>query len=168
MANTTNRFPVVRFILGLLLLLATGLGVAASDRLAPGSQAQQEEACVAPVPEIRRNHMNLLKHDRDLTVRKGDRDIKFSLSSCVACHAGKDSKGEAIPVNAPGQFCATCHQKLAVQPTCFQCHSAVPGKQQSAALNAKGRALLGRMRSLSASPEQIQELAQAHLGVLEK
>ena len=35
-------------------------------------------------------------------------------------------KGEAIPVNAEGQFCQTCHVKTAVNIDCFTCHATVP------------------------------------------
>ena len=37
---------------------------------------------------MRRNHMELLKHQRDDTVRSGIRGAKYSLKDCVGCHAG--------------------------------------------------------------------------------
>jgi predicted CXXCH cytochrome family protein len=70
--------------------------------------------------------MDYLKHDRDATVHKGIRDTRFSLAECVDCHAGKDSAGAYKPVNAEGEFCASCHSYVAVNLTCFQCHRKTP------------------------------------------
>jgi len=45
------------------------------------------ESCVAPTSEMRRNHMDYLKHDRIKVVREGVRDVKSSLAGCIDCHA---------------------------------------------------------------------------------
>lgn len=82
--------------------------------------------CVRPTDEIRRSHMALLKHDRDLTVVDGIRTIDGSLSGCIACHANKDSHGAFIAVNAEDEFCAGCHEYTGVALNCFQCHATVP------------------------------------------
>jgi predicted CXXCH cytochrome family protein len=109
---------------GALLLLATG--VVGDSAVTEGSKAAGLETCVAPTAEIRRNHMDYLKHDRDATVHQGIRDTRFSLAECVQCHAEKDSAGAYKPVNAEGQFCESCHSYVAVNLTCFQCHSKTP------------------------------------------
>ncbi len=75
---------------------------------------------------MRRNHMNLLKHKRDATMRQGIRTQDASLQGCVDCHAIRAADGIAIPVNAPGQFCSTCHQYTAVKLDCFECHRTTP------------------------------------------
>lgn len=38
-----------------------------------------------------------------------------------------------MPVNSPGQFCASCHRFAAVSLDCFQCHATTPddGEQPS-------------------------------------
>ena len=84
------------------------------------------EACIRPSEFMRRNHMHLLTHKRDKTVRQGIRTKDASLSACVDCHAGKKADGSFIPVNAPGQFCSTCHEYTAVKLDCFECHRTTP------------------------------------------
>jgi len=82
--------------------------------------------CVAPSDVMRRDHGKFLAHQRDNTVRSGIRGAKFSLTGCIGCHVQKDSQGVAIPINAPGQFCAACHRFTGVKIDCFECHATVP------------------------------------------
>lgn len=90
------------------------------------AKAAKLENCVRPKDFMRRNHMELIRHQRDITVHEGIRETKNSLAACIACHVQYDNSGQPIPVDAKGQFCNSCHYKLAVQPDCFQCHSTVP------------------------------------------
>ncbi len=109
---------------GVLSLMITT--VIAESAVTPGSKAATMDACVADTPLMRRDHMEMLKHDRDLTVRKGLRNNRASLTECVACHAEKDDHGGYKPIDAEGQFCATCHTYVAVNVSCFQCHRKTP------------------------------------------
>ena len=63
---------------------------------------------------------------RDETMRQGIRTQDASLQGCVDCHVKKDDAGVAIPVNAPGQFCSTCHEYTSVKLDCFECHRTTP------------------------------------------
>ncbi len=120
---------------GLLLALAVVLlamaGVASADDKAGWKSgtslaATQEQSCVRDAAFMRRNHMEVIKHARIDTVRKGVRGVDGSLSECIACHVNKDDKGAPIPVNQEGQFCAGCHQQVGVALDCYQCHATVP------------------------------------------
>jgi hypothetical protein len=82
--------------------------------------------CVRPTPWMRRNHMNLIKHDRDVTVHQGVRTVDGSLAQCVACHANRADGGDYLPVNSTQQFCAACHQFTGTTLDCFACHATVP------------------------------------------
>ena len=91
--------------------------------------------CVEPLEVMRRNHMDFLNHERDLTVRGGIRGRKHSLTGCIACHAqragdtGRDgdrNQGAFIRIDAPGQFCHACHEFTGVKMDCVECHAAVP------------------------------------------
>lgn len=82
--------------------------------------------CVAPTQDMRENHMDYLMHQRDETVIDGIRGKPFSLTDCVNCHAQVDGNGEAIRIDAPGQFCQSCHTFAAVKIDCFSCHRAIP------------------------------------------
>jgi hypothetical protein len=83
-------------------------------------------ACVEPTQVMRRDHMKFLLHQRDRTVYKAERDSRHSLKGCVACHAQSDASGQALSVNADGQFCSECHTYSAVKIDCFECHASRP------------------------------------------
>ena len=89
-------------------------------------EATRGEACVEPTPIIRREHMKFLVHQRDDTVRRGIRGARHSLVGCIDCHAAKDDAGQWMRVDAPGQFCASCHTYASVEIDCFECHAALP------------------------------------------
>ncbi|MEE9319635.1 MAG: hypothetical protein V3U76_04245 [Granulosicoccus sp.] len=93
----------------------------------------QGDECVADTAFMRRNHMDLMVHQRDDTVLEGIRGAAFSLSECVDCHAQKDEQGKAIRVDDKGQFCQSCHSYAAVKIDCFSCHAAVPDSSDNTA-----------------------------------
>ena len=74
--------------------------------------------CVAPAAEMRRNHMAMLQHQRDRTLRLGERGAKVSLNTCINCHAGKTTG----TVLGKGEFCDSCHAYTGVRLDCFECH----------------------------------------------
>ncbi|MEN8174474.1 MAG: sulfur reduction protein DsrJ [Pseudomonadota bacterium] len=90
------------------------------------AMAREGGQCVRETNWMRRYHMELLDHDRDLTVIQGVRDVDGSISGCVSCHANKDTRGHAVAVNGDDQFCAGCHDFAGVTLDCFQCHATVP------------------------------------------
>jgi len=96
------------------------------NHVTPGSKAADLEHCVRETGFMRRNHMELILHQRHVTVHEGIRDTKDSLSGCVACHVSYDQEGKPVPIYAEGQFCHTCHEFAAVDLTCFGCHATVP------------------------------------------
>ncbi len=121
----TRRWLAV-LLAGALGALAGGAGADPNWKQNGNSKATKTEQCVRPTDEIRRYHMSLLKHQRDVTVHQGVRKTPDSLAGCVECHANKDLAGKYLPVNAEGQFCSACHAFAAVQLDCFQCHTTVP------------------------------------------
>jgi len=112
------------------LVLAAALSLAASGDNGgvprPALPAAEGERCVEPTDVMRRDHMTFLFRQRDATVHRGIRTERHSLKGCVDCHAAYDDEGRAIRVDAPGQFCASCHRYAAVEIDCFECHAAVP------------------------------------------
>lgn len=75
--------------------------------------------CVAPTEEMRRNHMEMLKHQRDRTLRQGIRGEPASLNACIECHASK-TNGSVLGSNE--NFCQACHSYVAVKLDCWDCH----------------------------------------------
>ena len=132
---------------GVLLLLSTS-GVIGETAVTNGSRAAAMDACVAPTDEMRRNHMDYLKHDRDRTVHKGVRDTRYSLAECIDCHAEKNDAGTFKPINGEGQFCAGCHNYVAVNLTCFQCHRNTPESPDTRASGGEGQASLGLLQPI--------------------
>ena len=69
------------------LTLPVGSVRAADATPKPTIRIASEGSCIAPPEEMRRNHMEMLKHQRDRTLRQGMRGEKASLNECIACHA---------------------------------------------------------------------------------
>ena len=86
------------------------------------------ENCVEETSYMRKNHMDLLLHKRDETMRKGIRTEKYSLDGCIDCHAtpAEDGKTARISDEDSKHFCSTCHVAAAVKLDCFECHADRP------------------------------------------
>ncbi len=85
----------------------------------PMSKAVKGEQCVEPTEVMRRDHMNMILHQRDDTVHQGIRTVKHSLKNCVNCHADPKT-GSVLGQNG---FCESCHSYAAVTMDCFGCHT---------------------------------------------
>ena len=84
------------------------------------------DKCVEDTQFMRRNHMDLLKHHRDETMRKGIRTTQHSLKKCVECHASEQTGSVAA---SKQDFCVACHSYASVKLDCWDCHATKPGKQ---------------------------------------
>ena len=102
---------------------------AANGGLLPVIPMGQGDSCVEDTDFMRRNHMDLLEHQRDETMKEGIRSKPYSLNECLSCHAVNGP--DAIPVTAssPQHFCRSCHDYAAVSIDCFQCHASRPEVQ---------------------------------------
>ena len=94
----------------------------------PTVKIERGEACVAPTGEMRRNHMKMLLHQRDRTLRQGLRETRFSLKNCVDCHASR-ATGSVLGKDG---FCSSCHEYAAVSIDCFECHTPLQQKRAAA------------------------------------
>ncbi|MDP3616562.1 MAG: hypothetical protein Q8R49_01885 [Rhodoferax sp.] len=130
------------WVVGAIALLFAATGASAQDASTPGPRTQgtvpapvieaaRAGACVEDPATMRRNHMQFLMHQRDDTLRGGNRSGKYSLKACIACHASQISQS----VNAQASnFCQSCHTYAAVKIDCFECHAnkpaSAPARQQ--------------------------------------
>jgi predicted CXXCH cytochrome family protein len=89
------------------------------------------EACVADTDFMRRNHMDMLKHQRDETMLKGLREERYSLKECLDCHAVHGPDLKPVTASDPRHFCRSCHDYAAVSIDCFQCHASRPDSPDS-------------------------------------
>jgi len=126
-------------VLLVLALVAGGVG---------HGEAQERSSLLPDIPKAtgephpegnefwRKNHMNLLRHDRDLTVRFGEREIEASLKGCVTCHAATDDAGQIVTYKSEQNFCRVCHDYVAVKIDCFMCHRSTPDGVDENAIEA--------------------------------
>ena len=120
---------------GFILFVSAGMLHAADGKTSAHSSLPKwpdpvGEKCVAPTDEMRREHMNMILHQRDVTMRQGIRGskAKYALKDCIDCHAAYDEQNKPIPINAEGQFCESCHTYTAVSIDCFSCHRTTPAE----------------------------------------
>ncbi|MBI4206963.1 MAG: Hdr-like menaquinol oxidoreductase cytochrome c subunit [Betaproteobacteria bacterium] len=93
----------------------------------PVIEQARGEKCIAEPERMRREHAEMLRHQRDQTVRQGVRGEKASLTECIACHASRASGSVAARRE---DFCASCHSYAGVKLDCFECHSARPKSER--------------------------------------
>jgi hypothetical protein len=91
--------------------------------------------CVEDTQFMLRNHMEVLKHHRDRTVREGVRTTQHSLANCVACHASRET---GRVTGSKDAFCESCHRFAAVTLDCFECHTDKASAAVAAAAPAAG------------------------------
>jgi predicted CXXCH cytochrome family protein len=103
-----------------------GLTAATGDVPYPDIPKGRGEACVEDTDFMRRNHMSLLMHQRDDTMRKGIRSKQHSLKECLDCHAVEGADSIPVTVANPKHFCRSCHDYAAVRIDCFECHASRP------------------------------------------
>ena len=106
----------------LLALLLPVLAFASGRVPKPVIDIARPGKCVEATETMRREHPDMLKHQRDLTVHEGIRTQKHSLKECIACHASRKT-GSVLGKNG---FCQSCHEYASVKIDCFNCHSSKP------------------------------------------
>lgn len=107
-------------LLASLLLCLCIPAVWAAEANAPALDIGKGGQCVKDTQWMRKNHMHLLRHERDEAVRKGKRSEQDSLKNCVECHASL--KDDSV-IAREDSFCAGCHRYAAVKTDCFECHA---------------------------------------------
>lgn len=90
-----------------------------------------DEQNVAHKAEMRKYHMDHLKHKRDQTMYGGIRTAEDSLTGCIDCHVPAPIGDKVVRHTDPEHFCTTCHAYVSVQIDCFQCHADHPDKAGS-------------------------------------
>ena len=114
--NTALRLAAILFS----IFITTAVH-AADKPILPNIDIGKGGQCVEPDHALmRKTHMNLLKHQRDETMRKGIRGQKYSLAECVECHAS--TKTNSV-LGSNEAFCQGCHAYAAVKLDCFECHA---------------------------------------------
>lgn len=84
------------------------------------------DQCVEDTDYMRKNHMELILHQRDETMYRGIRSKKHSLKECIECHAVNDNSGQPVSHLDSKHFCVQCHEYASVSIDCFDCHASKP------------------------------------------
>lgn len=115
----------------ILVLMLFSMSVIADTPMPIIPKAVKGDQCVEDTDFMRKNHMELLLHQRDDTVQRGIRTKKYSLNECLVCHAVKGENNQPVKVADPRHFCAQCHNYAAVKVDCFQCHASTPAAEMT-------------------------------------
>lgn len=117
---------MLRRTVGVGLLLVASLAAAAPALTQvphPVIEPARGGVCVDEPAVMRRDHMKMLRHQRDETLREGVRGAKYSLKACIECHASPSTNSV---VASQTNFCQSCHNYAAVSIDCFECHASKP------------------------------------------
>jgi [DsrC]-trisulfide reductase subunit J len=129
-----SSFLLVAFIL-ILLAFSSAAHAQVFGVPKPTILIEKKGRCVADTDIMRREHMNLLKHQRDKTVREGVRTTQYSLNGCIECHAS--SQNHSV-IGTKDNFCESCHAYVAIKLDCFECHASRPMNAPSAQRDDRG------------------------------
>ncbi len=125
MASIRSMLRALTLMGALAVLAMASLGAVAGANT-PALIKGKGDKCVEDTQFMRRNHMDLLKHHRNETLRQGIRTTKHSLKGCVECHASSTTGSVAA---SKDDFCAACHTFAAVKLDCWDCHATKPMKK---------------------------------------
>lgn len=116
-----TRLAIAAALLALASAVFAATAIDAGGRVPrPQLDAPRGVRCVRDTAFMRRNHMQLLLHQRDRTVHAGERGGETSLAKCIGCHANAQT---GSVVGSDRNFCQGCHSYAAVKLDCFECHS---------------------------------------------
>ena len=128
MSPSLIRLPhsAITHLLVTFLLVLTVHTAAMAGVPVPKVPKGKGDQCVEETEFMRKNHMELLLHQRDETMHRGIRTKKYSLKECLDCHAVKGDDNQPVGADDPRHFCNSCHGYAAVKIDCFGCHSSKP------------------------------------------
>jgi hypothetical protein len=128
---------------GLAGLIMVSAGASAGVTL-PQLERGKGERCVEDTEVMRRNHMDMLKHQRDKTMRQGIRTTKHSLKGCVECHASSTTGSVA---SSKDDFCAACHVFTGVKLDCWDCHATKPKAKSAQAIESQASPMMSTVQT---------------------
>jgi hypothetical protein len=138
MSSTCSKKSRLALIVSMLLFVVTALSACNSQPpklMEAVKQFDTEKELQEHLSHIRKDHMDLLRHKRDETMIRGIRTKENSLRGCIDCHVPAQHNGKVLRHEDPEHFCATCHNYVAADPDCFQCHVDHPVSESSSASN---------------------------------
>jgi len=135
--NFLLRYPSLLAMICLLTALALTSASALAGAPKPDIPKGKGDKCVEDTDFMRKNHMEILLHQRDETMHRGIRTKQHSLKECIECHVVNDDAGQAVNHLNPKHFCVQCHQYTSVSIDCFECHASRPRAKKVTAAEQK-------------------------------
>ena len=127
MLSKPIQFIIQRPTLFAVFIVACVISITAYARApVPDIPRGKGEQCVEETDFMRKNHMELILHQRDETMHRGIRTKKHSLKECIECHAVNDNNGQPVSHLDSKHFCVQCHEYASVSIDCFDCHASKP------------------------------------------
>lgn len=111
-----------------LLVAHTPIAAAGANKPEPTIAQAKGGQCIKDDAYMMRHHPDMLKHQRDDTMRRGIRGGEFSLKRCMECHSNNAPDHTALKTD-----CDTCHAYAAVKLDCWDCHAKRPARARPAA-----------------------------------
>ena len=129
-------------LLALLIFAVCAFSVSAfAGAPKPDIPKGKGDQCVEDTDYMRKNHMEVLLHQRDETMHRGIRTKKHALKECMECHAVYEDNGQAVSHLNSKHFCVQCHEYTSVSIDCFDCHTSKPRAKKAQNSNNAGRKL---------------------------
>ncbi len=142
-----KNLPLAMVAMITLTLSFTAQGGDVPLPMVPKAKAQvsDTQACVEPIEEMRKNHMEYILHQRDETMHRGIRTRQYALEECINCHVPDNTD---VRAGNPEHFCSSCHSYASVQIDCFDCHADRPVKTSHNSMTSDGLPHQGAQLSL--------------------
>ncbi len=122
-----------------------------------------EQGCVEPVEEMRKNHMVYILDQRDATVHEGIRTRQYSLEQCINCHVS--DAPDAPRIDSEKHFCNSCHTYASVSIDCFQCHADRPVKSHIHPLSGNNsHPVKAESQPTAPTPDQLHVISNEGMG----
>src|SRR5512144_3449017 len=118
-ARAMRLLAAIPVALALLASPATAADASTARVPKPVLATPSSDKCVDDPAFMRRNHPDLLRHQRAQTVHEGIRTPRDGLANCVSCHASRQTGRVTGSADA---FCESCHRYAGVSLDCFECH----------------------------------------------
>ena len=126
-------------------------------------KSDSSTGCVEPTADMRKNHMDYIRDQRDATMHEGIRTKQHSLVECINCHVS--DAPDAPHVDSEQHFCNSCHTYASVSIDCFQCHADRPVKSRFQPLSKNsGHPVRTNVDPTVLATEQPQVLANEGIG----
>lgn len=163
MIRLANIARFSSLVLTAVLLCSTAVHAEDGRVPLPVHSKPKGDQCVEDTQLMRRNHMDLLQHQRDETMHQGIRTTRHSLKECINCHVTPGPDNKPVRIDSRDHFCNSCHSYAGVKIDCFQCHNTQPTSEtQFHPLVSKKMQAAKEAHESTATVQLLNQMLKAH------